>query len=380
MSEAIDLDRIRRWRRVRRLLVVRLDNLGDLLMTTPAIAALRAGLPAAQITLLASPGAAQAVPLLPDIDASIAVEAPWVAAGVKAASQAVPGVVERRLVERLADGGFDAAVIFTVCTQSALPAALVCRMAGIELRLAHSRENPYALLSDWVRDRDEVGPGLRHEVRRQLDLVASVGMHALDTRLRLRCEPAVRRRMCERVAQALPGRGGFVVVHPGASAPSRRWPAERFGAAAAQIARARGLGVVFTGGPGEAPLLQAARAALGGLPSLVLDDLSLGELAALIAEARLLLANNSGPAHIAAALGTPLVELYALTNPQHTPWQANARVLHREVPCRDCLKSVCPQGHHACLLGVEVAEAVQAAMELIGTNGAVVARHHEAFA
>jgi hypothetical protein len=81
---------------------------------------------------------------------------------------------------------FDAAVIFTVCTQSALPAALLCRMAGIPLRLAHSRENPYDLLTHWVRDTDVCATGMRHEVTRQLDLVRTVGFHAADERMQFR--------------------------------------------------------------------------------------------------------------------------------------------------------------------------------------------------
>jgi ADP-heptose:LPS heptosyltransferase len=83
------------------------------------------------------------------------------------------------------------------------------------------------------------------------------------------------------------------------------------------------------------------------------------------AGARLLLSNNSGPVHIAAALGTPVVDLYALTNPQHTPWGVAARVLNRDVPCRHCLKSICPQGHHQCLRGVPADEVAEAALQLI---------------
>ncbi|HEX7636960.1 MAG TPA: glycosyltransferase family 9 protein, partial [Burkholderiaceae bacterium] len=89
------------------------------------------------------------------------------------------------------------------------------------------------------------------------------------------------------------------------------------------------------------------------------------ELGALVARARLVLTNNSGPAHLAAALGTPVVDLYALTNPQHTPWQVPARVLSHDVPCRHCLRSRCPQGHHACLLGVPPQAAADAALALL---------------
>jgi ADP-heptose:LPS heptosyltransferase len=91
----------------------------------------------------------------------------------------------------------------------------------------------------------------------------------------------------------------------------------------------------------------------------------LGQLGAAIAHATVVVSNNSGPAHIAAALGTPLVDLYALTNPQHTPWKVRSEVLFHDVPCRFCYKSVCPQGHHACLEQLEPARVVEAVCRLL---------------
>jgi len=99
-------------------------------------------------------------------------------------------------------------------------------------------------------------------------------------------------------------------------------------------------------------------------------SLSLGEFAALIAGARLVLCNNSAPAHLAAALGTPVVVAYALTNPQHTPWSVRTRVLSHDVPCRWCLRSVCVEGHHACLRGVPAQALADAALGLIAEAAA----------
>jgi ADP-heptose:LPS heptosyltransferase len=98
--------------------------------------------------------------------------------------------------------------------------------------------------------------------------------------------------------------------------------------------------------------------------------LRLAELAALLARAPLLIANNTGPVHVAAAVGTPAVDLYALTNPQHTPWGVPSRVLFHDVPCKFCYKSVCPQGHHDCLRLVPPEAVVAAARELLGEGGA----------
>lgn len=349
------------WSAVRRILAVRVDNMGDVLMTTPALAAIKDTLPHAHLTLLTSPGAGGLAAHLPFVDSTLAVRAPWVkhpdGAGSAELARFAADIAQRR---------FDAAIIFTTYTQSALPAAMLALLAKIPLRLAHCRENPYDLLTHWVPDPE---PALaRHEVARQLALVGHVGFATADTRLRF----ALRRADVEAAAHRLAAAGldaqrPYIVVHPGASAPSRRWPADRFGTALRLIAQHLPLPVVYTGGADERALVALARAHAGdAVPQADLAGvLSLGELAAVIAQSALLICNNSGPAHIAAALRTPVVDLYALTNPQHMPWGTPARVLYRDVPCRNCLRSVCPQGHHECLRGVPPAQVADAALELL---------------
>lgn len=354
------------WPDVQRVLAIRADNMGDVLMTTPALAAIRHSAPRAHIALLASPSSAALAPHLPMVDEVIAAAVPWVR---QPGDDDPSGQKDAALVDRLAAGRFDAAVIFTTATQSALPAALMCRLAGIARRLAHCRENPYALLSDWVAECDVLGDGMRHEVRRQLALVSHVGWRGVDQGLVFALRAAD-----TAFVHALLNRHGFspdlplVVVHPGATAASRRYPADRFGQAASIVHRATDAQVVFTGDATEAQLIEEARAAMNA-PSLSLaGQLTLGQLAALIDCADLLLSNNTGPVHIAAARGTPVVVLYALTNPQHMPWLVPSRVLNHDVPCRDCLSSRCPQGHHQCLLGVDAQQVAQAALSLLAST------------
>jgi ADP-heptose:LPS heptosyltransferase len=125
--------------------------------------------------------------------------------------------------------------------------------------------------------------------------------------------------------------------------------------------------VVFTGGRSEVDTIEGIRLGMGEEPSLSLaGQLDLGELAALIARAPLLVSNNTGPVHVAASVGTPVVDLYALTNPQHTPWGVPNRVLNHDVPCKYCYKSLCPEGHHDCLRLVTPGQVVEAAIELLG--------------
>ncbi|PSR15603.1 hypothetical protein C8255_22220, partial [filamentous cyanobacterium CCP3] len=156
----------------------------------------------------------------------------------------------------------------------------------------------------------------------------------------------------------------WIVIHPGASAPSRRYPPELF----AQVARSlveSGLTVLFTGTPPERDLVESIRIQMEAPSHSLVGKLDLGDLSALLAVAPLLLSNNTGPVHIAAAVGTPVVDLYALTNLQHTPWQVPHQVLFHDVPCRLCYKSVCPEGHHACLRQVEPQAVVAAVRELL---------------
>ena len=353
----------KRWRDARNVLVVRLDNLGDVLMTTPAITAIRQSAPDMRVTLLGSRAGAAAAGHVPAIDEVITYDAPWVK-GCAGSED-----VDRRLLANLRRHEFDAAVIFTVCTQSALPAAVMMRLAGIPLRLAHSRENPYDLLTDWVPDGDVCEDGMRHEVARQLDLVRSVGFRVANESLVFHPLAGDVPNMRRKFAAA----GGdlaqpYIVVHPGATAASRRYPAERFGMAADLVARESGCQIVFSGGRDEHALVAAARRHMQQPALSMAGELTLGELAALIAGAQVTVCNNSGPAHISAALGTPVVVLYALTNPQHTPWNVKARVLNHDVPCRNCLKSSCPQLHHDCLLKVEPEQVAAAALELIHTQ------------
>lgn len=365
------------WGRVAKVLALRLDSIGDVLMTTPALAAIREALPQAHLTLLTSSRAAVLQGHLAGVDELIACDAPWVQAAPLAGldeaelGQAALGQAELNLAATLRAQRFDAAIIFTVCTQSALPAALLCRLAGIGLRLAHSRENPYGLLSDWVRDSDVVAPGMRHEVRRQLDLVHAVGLVGSNEQLRFDWGVADQHALRERLAQA----GGdpdrpYFVVHPGASAPSRRYPAALFGQAAQSLAAMTGLQAIFAGSAQELPRVERARAAMREPSVSLAGQLSFGALGALLAGARVTLCNNSAAAHLAAAVRSPAVVLYALTNPQHTPWQASARLLSRDTPCRNCLQSVCPQLQHPCL-AVDPDAVVRAALELIAQGARI---------
>ncbi len=349
------------WATARNLLCVRLDAMGDVLMTTPAIRALKESRPRRRITLLTSPAGAALSPMLPEVDDCWDYEPPW----MKATPPRPDSRADFEMIRQLRSGRFDAAVIFTVFSQNPLPAALLCYMADIPLRLAHCRENPHHLLTDWVRD-PEVGSALRHEVRRQLDLVATVGARPSHERLSLRVPDSARRHVTELLySLGIDQDANWVVVHPGASASSRRYAPEKFARAARKLVLESDCRVIFTGLASERALIESIRAQMTAPSHSLAGALSLAHLAALIEQAPLLIANNTGPVHLAAAVGTPVVDLYALTNPQHTPWLVPNRILNHNVPCQPCYKSVCPEGHHHCLELVEPSQIIQAALELL---------------
>jgi len=346
-----------------KLLAIRLDSAGDVLMCSPALRALHEH--GHHVTLLTSAAGALAGERIEGVAAVIRWAAPWMKASAAAPAGCVPA-----MAARLRQQGFDGAVIFTSYSQSALPAALLCQMAGIPLRLAHCRENPYQLLTHWVRE-SEPEPRLRHEVQRQAELVAQLGCRPASMRLSVRIDAHDHAAACAELrAVGIDPDSDWILLHPGASAPSRRYPVAGWRNAADLLARHARLPLVFAGGdddvervreivedgrPGQAPRW----------PSLA-GQLGFGGLAALVEGARVLVACNSAPAHLAAATGTPVVDLYALTNPQHAPWQVRHRLLYQPVPCHDCYQSVCPYGDARCLSGVEPREVVQAVRELAG--------------
>jgi len=370
----------RGWSDARRVLCVRLDAMGDVLMTTPAIRALRESVRGREITLLTSAAGAAIARLAPEVDETIVYDAPWLkgggisiesTAGASAAASRTAvdaALVDHAMIDLLRARGFDAAVIFTVYSQSALPAALFCRLAGVPLRTAHCREKPYGLLTTHVPE-TEPQHGVRHETRRQLDLAAAVGCHTRNERLSLSVPSDAAAHVRARL-HALGIRPGdaWIALHPGATAPSRRYPSSSYADAARRIAARTGCTIVVTGDASERALADTVVRENHRVVSLA-GELDLAQLCALIAAAPLLITNNTGPAHIAAACGTPVVVLYALTNPQHTPWMVANRTLSFDVPCRHCYRSVCPLGHHDCLRRVTPQEVANAACDLLAATG-----------
>lgn len=333
-----------------RALVVRSDNAGDVLLAGPAIRAV-AHL-SDSVTVLAGPQGSAAAALLPGVDEVLEWHNPWIAAE--------PHPVQRSDIEALVDllgaRGFDRALVLTSFHQSPLPTALVLRMAGIEWVGAISVDYPGSLL-DLRHHVDEMLP----EPERALSLARAAGYELPegdDGAL------AVRRPLPD-VSDLVP-EGPFVVLHPGTSVPARAWPAERY-AAACRLLDEQGHRVVVTGAPSESGLTAAvvgdsAAVDLGGRTDLA-------ELAGVLDAAGVVVVGNTGPAHLAAAVGTPIVSLFAPTVPavRWAPYRVPMVLLgDQQAVCRDTRVTRCPFEGHPCLSSVTPVDVAIAVDQLLG--------------
>lgn len=334
---------------MRRVLVVRPDNVGDVLMTGPVFRALRAAAPHASLELLASPAGAAAGALVPEVDDVVAASVSWQQLDL------VPGAdPDAALVADLAARGYDAAVVLTSFSQSPWPAAEVARRAGVPVRVGTSKEFGGGLLTHWV----PAPPDEEHQVDRMLGLLAAVGVPSQGHELHARVPPDAH------VPAAL-DLALYAVVAPGASCPSRRWPAERFAEVVRQLT-ADGLTVAVTGTEREADLV----ATVAGDVGLPVTGLGLGDLAAMLADAEVVVANNSGGVHLADAVGAPVVELFAGTETvdQYRPRSTRAEVLTRPVSCSPCRQLVCPFDQECLAIGPDEVVAASRRLRALGVS------------
>lgn len=332
-----------------RILVARLDNIGDVLLAGPAVRAVAAH--ADSVVFLAGPRGREAVDLLPGVTQVLEWCAPW----IDPQPQPVTETEVALLHKQVRAAAPDAALIFTSFHQSPLPLALLLRLAGVDWVGAISEDYPGSLLD------------LRHHVHgdppeseRALSLARAAGFDLPgddDGRL------AVRRPLPD--VSALVGRDPYVVVHPGVSAPARAWLPDRYAATVARLHEA-GHRVVVTGSASERDL--SARVAgdvgldLGGMTDLA-------TLAAVLEGARVVVAPNTGPAHLAAAVGTPVVSLFSpvVRASRWAPYGVPRVVLgDQHAPCRDTRARECPVAGHPCLAGVGVDEVVRAVDHMAG--------------
>lgn len=308
------------WSGCKKILCIRPDNMGDLIMSSPALRALKKTF-GCSITVLTSSMAGGIATYRDEVDEVITVDLPWVKNNTDFNAASFSEITEEIRIMR-----FDAAVIFTVYSQNSLPSAMIAFMAGIPLRLAYCRENPYALLTNWFPDKEPYTI-IRHQVQRDLELVAMVGAVTDDNKLKLKVDESKwvtlqHKIQCLGVDTSKP----WMILHPGVSEIKREFPASQWIEIAKKIVKDLGCQVLFTGGSNEIILVTGLVTQSGSGAYSLAGILSLEEFILLIKRSPLVLSVNTATIHIAAATSTPVIVLYALTNPQHTPWKATGKV------------------------------------------------------
>jgi heptosyltransferase-2/heptosyltransferase-3 len=359
----------------RRLLVVRPDHLGDLLFLTPALRRLRSALPDVEVTALVGPWARPILGRNSDVDALLTWDIPFFNRRPKA-SALEPYVSAVRLARVLRAGSFDAALIMR---HDFWWGALVAQLAGIPHRLGYAIPE----VAPFLSDARPYSKGPLHEVERNLDLV---GAYVGERRPTGPADRLVYPLSPEEVAEASAAlaeqgvREGdpIVAIHPGAGAALKLWTPERFGAVANALARRVGARVVLTGGPAEVDLVAAVASHCDTQPVRILGKTSLGAVAAIYRRARIVVGCDSGPLHIAVAVGAPTVHLYGpIDDRLFGPWGDPERhaVVRIDLPCAPCHRlDYCslPDRSRACLLRIQpdlvlaAAERVLAATEPVG--------------
>ncbi|MFC8731203.1 glycosyltransferase family 9 protein [Luteimicrobium sp. NPDC057192] len=338
-------------------LVVRLDSDGDVLLAGPAVRTVARRGP---VDLLVSGDGLQAARLLPGVRDVLRFDAPW--AGVR--PPAVDPVAVDALVTELAGRRYAVGIVLTSFHQSPLPTALLLRLAGVGRVVATSEDYPGSLL-----DVRHPRPAGAHEVEAMLSVVEAAGFPADDdTRL------AVARPLPS--AGDLAPAGPYVVVHPSAAVPARAPSPGTAGRVVAELAR-RGRAVVVTGGPGDVALTRAVCATAGGGAGVVDRGGRTGyaELASLLAGAGCVVVGNTGPAHLATAVGTPVVSLFAPVVPweRWRPWGVPCeRLGDPHAACRGTRARTCPLAGHPCL-DVEPGAVADAVDRLAGPPPAAAA-------
>jgi ADP-heptose:LPS heptosyltransferase len=277
---------------------------------------------------------------------------------------------EQQIIAQLRERHFDGAIIFTSFRQSPLPAVYLCYLADIPLRVAASIDGPGSLLTTRHKHPER----MMHEVERGLDLVGAIGMSTDEQDLILKVPDEAMVAVADLLAvHGVNEHHPLIVVHPGCSMPARTYPWEMYVEVVDLLVEQQAAFVVVTGAEDERPLVaqvlehvqpqhrHATLAAAG--------TLSFPALCALIKTADLTITNNTGPMHISAAVKTPVVALFALTNPpeQWGPWHVPHRQMYHDVPCRICYSRICPY-QHECLRLVSPQMVIAAAAELLAVG------------
>jgi heptosyltransferase-3 len=339
------------WTQVRRVLVVRLRSIGDTVLSTPSLHALRRFLPNARLDVLLEDWVAPLLEGSEEVDRVVTVERKSNASRL-------------RVARHLRAENYD--VVYNL--HGGTTAALLTRATGAAQRVGYAAY-PYAALHNHAAPPSSAlwGREKTHSAEQQLALLGWTGVPVTDRPAsRLAVTPDSSARVSRRLREAgLSESRDFALVHPAAAFDTKTWAAENFARVVEHLA-GRGLAAVAVAGPGEGVVVESLRAHARA-PLVSFTDLSLPELTALAARASLFVGNDSGVAHVAAAVGAPSVVVFGSSNVAHwSPWtRAPFEVVREEMPCAPCPGYTCSEfDAPECIRRVSV-ESVTAAVERV---------------
>ncbi len=327
--------------KIHRILIRTTNWVGDLVMTTPAIEAVRMNFPESSLTVLARPWVAPLLENLPAVNQVLPLET-----GNWYFSRAVEIIKTARLLRKMK---FDMAIIF----QNAFEAALLSYLGGVRFRIGYNTDGRGFLLSHSVIRNEEI---LRvHQVEYYLSLLKAMGWQAESRDPRLFVAEKDRKVIHSLLSSKGIGQDHLLLgLSPGAVyGPAKRWPAERFAAVGDWAADRWGAKIVVMGSQGEMDICEAVGHSMKHDPVNLCGRTRLGEAMALIERCQFFVTNDSGLMHIGAALDVPMVALFGSTDPVATgPRSRMARIVQKPVECAPCLKPECPTDYR-CMLGIE---------------------------
>ncbi len=336
-----------------RVLIVRMGALGDIVHALPVLAALRASRPDVAVDWLVDARYAGVLALVEGVRRRIVVRA---ASAEERAGEVrfrgVPGLLTA--VSDLRAQGYDAAIDL----QGLVKSAAFARLSGARRVIGFVRAQLREPAAGWLYREQVAGPATGHVVHKNLAVLPALGVPAAGIVFPWKDVPSAvvtAVRADARVAAA----GGFAIVNPGAAWDNKRWPPERFGALAAALGERFGLPSVVTWGPGEEARAAAVVAAAAG-HALLSPPTALIDLLALARQARLVISGDTGPLHLAASVGAPVVGLFGPTRPDRNgPWRPEDVSVSRAATCVCFHKRQCQRGR-PCIEEIEVAEVLAA--------------------
>jgi heptosyltransferase-2 len=338
---------------IKRLLIRSTNWIGDAIMTTPAVRAIRHNFPDAHIGMLAKPWVAPVFAHSPHVDEIVVFEAGGRHAGVG-------GTL--RLAKDLRAQRYDAAILL----QNAIEAAIITFLAGIPRRIGFDTDGRRLLLTQPVRRTRAIKS--IHQTGYYLKILEGAGLLTGPPTLELHLNPTDTRRAAQMLAEfgIAPDRP-LIGLNPSATfGPAKQWFPERYAALGDRLNQELGALILIFGGPSDRELGQTICRRMAAPAFDLSGRTSLGEAMALIDCCTAFVTNDSGLMHVAAALNTPLVAVFGSTNSTTTsPFSDTSRIVRAPIPCSPCMRPVCPLGHMNCMRQVSVAMVADAVRDLI---------------